>query len=78
MNDDYLALFKYSDALIHDCGSFTIEYLYMDNPVMFLTLDEHHADNLNATAKKAYSLHYKGRSRIDIEEFVVSVIKFEW
>lgn len=74
MNDDYLALFKYSDALIHDCGSFTIEYLYMDNPVMFLTLDEHHADNLNATAKKAYSLHYKGRSRVDIEEFVSSVI----
>ncbi len=73
-HNDYLALLKHSDAMIHDCASFTIEYLFMDNPVMFLTLDEHHADNLNATSKRAYSLHYKGRSRTDIEEFIVSVI----
>ena len=53
-NDDYLALFKYSDALIHDCGSFTIEYLYMDNPVMYLTHDAHHADNLNGVAHRAF------------------------
>lgn len=73
-NDDYLALFKYSDALIHDCGSFTIEYLYMDNPVMYLTRDAHHADNLNDVAHRAFDLHYKGGSCADIEAFVESVI----
>lgn len=76
-NGDYLALFKHSDALIHDCGSFTIEYLCMDNPVMYLSSDDHHSDNLNAVAKKAYDLHYKGRSKTDIEEFVISVINGE-
>lgn len=73
-NDNYLGLFKHSDAMIHDCGSFTIEYLYMDNPVMYLSFDDHHPDNLNAIAKKAYNLHYIGRSNTDIEEFVMSVI----
>ena len=73
-NGDYLALFKHSDALIHDCGSFTIEYLFMDNPVMYLTRDDHHADNLNEVANKAFDLHYKGKSCADIEEFVKSVI----
>lgn len=76
-NSDYLALFKHSDALIHDCGSFTIEYLFMDNPVMYLSSDDHHSDNLNAVAKKAYDLHYKGQSETDIESFVLSVIKGE-
>lgn len=74
-NGDYLALFKYSDALIHDCGSFTIEYLYMDNPVMYLTRDDHHADNLNEVATRAFDLHYKGKSCTDIEGFVKSVIE---
>ena len=74
-NGDYLALFKYSDALIHDCGSFTIEYLYMDKPVMYLTRDDHHADNLNEIANKAFNLHYKGKSNSDIEAFVESVIE---
>ena len=76
-NGDYLALFKHSDALIHDCGSFTIEYLCMDNPVMYLSFDDHHSDNMNEVAKKAYDLHYKGRSETDIEEFIKSVIKAE-
>ena len=74
-NGDYLALFKYSDALIHDCGSFTIEYLFMDNPVMYLMRDDHHADNLNEVATKAFDLHYKGKSYSDIEKFVNSVIE---
>lgn len=72
---DYLALFKYSDAMIHDCGSFTIEYLYMDKPVMYVTRDNHHADNLNEVAQKAFDLHYKGKSCADIEAFVKSVIE---
>ncbi len=33
---DYIDLFKTSDALIHDCGSFTVEYLYVNKPVLFI------------------------------------------
>lgn len=70
----YLSLFKYSDAMIHDCSSFTIEYMYMDNPVMYLLRDEHHADNMIPYAKEAFDLHYKGRTHADIEQFIVNVI----
>ena len=70
----YLSLFKYSDAMIHDCGSFTIEYMYMDNPVMYLVRDESHSANMLPYAKEAFNLHYKGMNIIDIEEFISNVI----
>lgn len=76
-NSEYIALLKHSDAMIHDCGSFTIEYLYMDNPVMYLTRDNQHSENLNAIAKRAFDLHYKGYSKADIEDFIVNTIKGE-
>ncbi len=74
LNDNYLSLFKYSDALIHDCGSFTIEYLYTGNPVMYLLKDNHHKDNLNRVASRAFDLHYMGEMQDDIERFVQNVI----
>ena len=74
VNEKYLSLFKHSDAMIHDCGSFTIEYLYTGNPVMYLIRDEHHKDNLTKTASQAFDLHYKGYSKEDIERFIQMVI----
>ena len=70
----YLSLFKYSDAMIHDCASFTVEYMYMDKPVMYLLRDEHHDDNMIPYAKEAFNLHYKGRTKKDIESFILDVI----
>lgn len=70
----YLSLFKYSDAMIHDCGSFTVEYMYMDKPVMYLIRDDNHMDNMIPYAKEAFNLHYKGRCVSDIESFVSDVI----
>lgn len=70
----YLSLFKYSDAMIHDCASFTVEYLYMDKPVMYLLRDEHHEDNMIPYAKEAFALLYKGRTQKDIESFILDVI----
>ena len=71
---DYISLFKYSDAMIHDCGSFTVEYLYTRKPVMYLVGDDYHADQLIEFGKKAYALHYKGRSEEDIDRFISNVI----
>ena len=72
---DYISLFINSDAMIHDCGSFTIEYLYTKKPVMYLINDEHHSDQLNEFDKMAFNLHYKGRCEDDIESFINNVIK---
>lgn len=70
----YLSLFKHSDAMIHDCASFTIEYMYMDNPVMYLVREESHSENMIPYAREAFNLHYKGKSIFDVEQFLVSVI----
>lgn len=37
---EYIDLFKTSDAIIHNCGSFTGEYLFVDKPCAFVTRDE--------------------------------------
>jgi len=71
----YESLFKYSDAMIHDCASFTIEYHYTLNPVLYLIKDDHHADCLNSFATKAFDLHYKATKIDEIEEFIQNVIQ---
>ena len=75
VNNKYLALFKHSDAMIHDCGSFTIEYLYTGNPVMYLIKDDHHKDNMTPVGARAFDLHYKGQNEDQIEAFVCDVIQ---
>lgn len=70
----YDALFKYSDAMIHDCSSFTIEYHYTQNPVMFLTRNTGAENSRNEFAQKAYNLHYIGTTNEQIENFIRDVI----
>lgn len=72
---EYDSLFKYSDAMIHDCGSFTIEYHFTRNPVMYLIRQEGLEAERNAFGEKAFDLHYKGRTHEDIEHFIQNVIK---
>lgn len=74
---EYYGLFKHSDALIHDCGSFTIEYLYMRNPVMYLSNGRSHTDTLNCFGKAAYDIHIIGKSKEDILRFIHDVISEE-
>lgn len=71
---EYVGLFMHSDAMIHDCASFTIEYHYTHNPVLYLVRDEKHTDNLNDFAKRAFELHYKAKCQQEIEQFIVDVI----
>ena len=63
-----------SDALIHDCGSFTIEYHYTLKPVMYLVKGEEHTKMMNTFSKKAYELHYKGKNMQDIRRFIKDVV----
>ena len=70
----YIGLFTYSDAMIHDCSSFTVEYFYAHRPVMYLVKDSHHAENGTKMLKEAFRLHYHGHNQEEIEQFIQNVI----
>ena len=72
---NYVPLFIYSDAMIHDCGSFTVEYHYTKKPVMYLVNEKFHEDNLNEFGRRAFDLHYLGRSAKEIEAFITNIIE---
>lgn len=72
---EYVDLFMTSDAIIHDSGSFTVEYHYSQKPAMFLTKDKNSAiSDLNALGQQALRLHYFGGNVEDIQEFVDNVV----
>lgn len=73
VNGDYIDLFKSSDAMIHDCGSFIIEYLCVNKPVMFLGTYDRESQS-NAVGKKAYACHYEGKTGRDIKHFIEDVV----
>lgn len=75
-NGEYMGIFKYSDAMIHDCGSFVMEYVYVDKPVMFLMhrSPEEHLRGQNEFARKGFYAHYHGYNETDIENFIKDVI----
>ena len=68
----YISLFMYSDAMIHDCSSFTAEYLFMQKPCMYLVNGKKHS--LNSFGKACYDQYYLGKSILDVEQFVANVV----
>lgn len=73
-NGEYMGLFKHSDAMIHDCATFTMEYLATGNPALYLDRVEHKTDNLNECAKRSFELQYHGKTIDDIRHFIDNVI----
>lgn len=70
---EYRDLFLESDALIHDCGSFTVEYLYTQKPTMFL-YKENRTARESKFGKLALDVHFAGHSLRDIERFIEDVV----
>ncbi len=70
----YLGLFKYSDAMIHDCASFTMEYIAINKPVMYLMQSRDVAKNHNELYHKALDLHIHGYTEAEIERFINNVL----
>lgn len=70
---NYVDLFMTSDAMIHDCSSFTAEYLYVNKPVMFLT-EKEKMESFNDFANECFNVHYHGSSIADVESFICNVI----
>lgn len=71
----YIDLFNTSDAMIHDCGSFSVEYLFTEKPVMFVSSDINNVTrSLNDFGAKALFAHYQGARKEDIIHFIDSVV----
>lgn len=67
----YVALFKQSDALIHDSGSFIIEYLYADKPALFLSPHKNPDKPLyNDMTRDSLACHCIGYTKEEIEQFL--------
>ena len=71
----YVDLFKESDAMIHDCGSFSVEYLLTGKPVMFMTQDiTKSIEGQNELGQQALLSHYHGHSKEDIIAFINNTV----
>lgn len=70
----YYDLFCTSDAMIHDSGSFIIEYLYVNKPVLILTEGGNRLSQCNVTATNAYDCHYEGKNENDIISFINDIV----
>ncbi len=71
---EYMGLFKYSDAIIHDCASFILEYLYIDKPSMYLVSDTNSFEQMFDFVQKGVDCYIQAHSSNDIEMFIKSVI----
>lgn len=71
---EYIDLFLSSDAMIHDSGSFLIEYLYVNKPVMRTLNDIPLKKLYNPFALKCLENYYMAHTECDIEMFIQNVI----
>lgn len=72
---EFVDLFMTSDAMIHDCGSFSVEYHYSENPVMYVARNfEEQVEDKNDFGKIAMNLHYVGKEKQDIIDFIENVV----
>lgn len=71
----YIDLFKYSDAMIMDSSSFTVEYHYTGKPFLFTTRDlEAELEHLNAFGREAILAQYISDSEEGIIEFIEKIV----
>ena len=72
---DFIDLFMTSDAMIHDSGSFAVEYHYTRQPVMFVSSDMSPILSTQSEfGRKAYDLHYIGKDEADVRRFIDDVV----
>lgn len=72
---EYVGLFKFSDAIIHDCASFIIEYLYMNKPGLYLTAETNNMGDMFDFVKEGYQCYEHCNNRQEIELFIQRVIQ---
>lgn len=73
-NGGYIDLFLTSDAMIHDSGSFLIEYLYTGRPVMRTDNGVPYDKDFNDFALECLEYYYHASSENDVECFIINLI----
>ena len=71
---DYKDLFIHSDAILHDCGGFTTEYLFTKKPAMYLMRHENYDDMFNDFGRLSFQQYYKAHNVDDIIWFLEEVV----
>lgn len=75
-NGDYTNLFLDSDGMIHDCGSFIIEYMLTGHPCCFLHRQET-MPHFNQITNDALEAHYHAETVQEIRAFFDDIILSE-
>ena len=71
----YIDLFCTSDAMVHDCGSFSAEYHYTGKPVLFVSQDFTDVyQGLDDFGALCMDLHYHAKSVEEIRAFLQDVV----
>lgn len=72
---EYIDLFKTSDAMIHDCDSFMIEYLFVNKPVAFVSKDiTALKSELSDFGEDVLSQHYLLENQEDVVTYIEDVV----
>ena len=72
---EYFETFVNSDGMIHDCGSFTGEYLYTDNPCCYMLKDSAtNESNFAILGQECLKHYYHALNESDIIDFIENVI----
>lgn len=71
----YIDLFMTSDAMVHDSGSFSVDYLFAHKPLMFVSQDLNYILSTQGEfGKKVYEMPYIGKDEADIRHFIEGVV----
>ncbi len=70
---DYLGIFAECDAIVNDCGSFTVEWLYTGKPGCFVYNKALKEEQLTTLMKKAINSYTIARSEEDIIKFIKEI-----
>ncbi len=72
---EYYDIFVNSDAMIHDCGSFLVEYLLINKPVLYMLDDkEKHLKYFNQLGKDCIDNCYRALEEKDIFNFIYNIV----
>lgn len=73
---DYLEIFANSDAIIHDCASFIMEYLYTSNPCCFVAKKQN-KDIFSKLGQNCLKYYYLAYNKNEILNFIDAVVQSE-
>lgn len=72
---EYVQIFRQSDAIIHDCGSFVLEYLLMRKPCAYLEVNSvNQLKSINSFGMKALECYVRIKKVEDIDCFLSRLV----